>query len=342
MSFSREKREAIRHYLLEKIDAGSPDYVNKAADAFQVSNKTIYRYLKELCEHGILEKKENLYRLKAEEYRHVFQHSTLQSADEDRIYKNDIRQYVQDLPRNVSDIWYYAFTEMMNNAIDHSEARTVYVTVKKTYLHTTISIYDDGIGIFKKIKDHFGYDALEDAVEDLFKGKFTTDPDHHTGEGIFFTSRMMDLFAVVSNGKIFSHDKYSELIADLRDVLISSSTEALPGTYVFMRLSNTSNRVDTEVFDMYADVEGGFSRTQIPLKNIYETWPVSRSQAKRLCRGFDRFREVELDFSDIPKIGQGFAHEIFVVWQKSHPETALIASGTNETVQKMITHVQKP
>ena len=90
---------------------------------------------------------------------------------------------------------------------------------------------------------------------------------------------------------------------------------------------------------MFSDQDGGFTRTQIPIKNIYETYPVSRSQAKRLCYGFDKFREVVLDFAGVKEIGQGFAHEIFVVYQKKHPEIRIIAKNTSPDVQKMINHV---
>ncbi len=40
---------------------------------------------------------------------------------------------------------------------------------------------------------------------------------------------------------------------------------------------------------MFADIDGGFIKTRIPIKNIYETYPVSRSQAKRLCNRFDKY-----------------------------------------------------
>ena len=339
MSFTKEKRNAIQHYLLEKIDAEDPDFIRKASDSFHVTDKTLYRYLHELTAHNILEKSGRHYRLHAEKHSYSLERSDMKNADEDRIYKQYVRDSVSDLPENVRDIWYYAFTEMMNNAIDHSEAKTIRFSVEKSYLSTTVIICDDGIGIFRKIKEYFLYETLDEAVHDLFKGKLTTDPEHHTGEGIFFTSRLLDQFAVISNGKLFTHDKYEELIADLKEPLASSGTDTLPGTFVFMRLSNFSSKSSDEVFEAYEDEDNSFTRTQIPLKNIYESWPVSRSEAKRLCRGFDRFLEVELDFTDIAKIGQGFAHELFVVWQNAHPEVRLIPVGANTAVRKMISHV---
>lgn len=92
---------------------------------------------------------------------------------------------------------------------------------------------------------------------------------------------------------------------------------------------------------MFSDVDGGFTKTRIPIKNIYETYPVSRSQAKRLCHRFDKFQEIVLDFDGIDEIGQAFAHEIFVVFQNNHKDITLVPENTNEDVKKMICHVKQ-
>ena len=47
-----------------------------------------------------------------------------------------------------------------------------------------------------------------------------------------------------------------------------------------------------------------------------------------------------MDFDGITEIGQGFAHEIFVVFQKSHKNTKLIPINVSENVGKMINHVK--
>ena len=91
---------------------------------------------------------------------------------------------------------------------------------------------------------------------------------------------------------------------------------------------------------MFSDKDGGFTKTRIPLKNMFETYPVSRSQAKRLCHRFDTFMEVELDFEGIDEIGQGFAHELFVVFQRNHPNVQLLPLNLSKDVAKMINHVK--
>lgn len=339
MSFTKEKKERIRRYLLEKIDFGYVDVAKRTAEAYKISLTTVYRYLKELEAEHVIYKKDNRYCLAEDFHRYVLHREKNEIRDEDLIYDKYIESAVCDLPNNVKRIWQYAFTEMMNNAIDHSEASEVIITLSKNYLNLKILLMDNGIGIFKKIKEYCHYDSLDDAVQELFKGKLTTDSQNHSGEGIFFTSRSLDSFAAISDGKIFSHDKYFESIRNLKDSTVLKDWEKRKGTVIFMVLSNYSNKSLREVFDTFADVNGGFTKTHIPIKNIYEVDPVSRSQAKRLCNRFDDFQEVELDFKGIEEIGQGFAHEIFVVFQNRHKEIKLIPVNVTEAVQKMINHV---
>lgn len=47
---------------------------------------------------------------------------------------------------------------------------------------------------------------MRQALFELAKGKLTTDPSKHTGEGVFFTSRMFDSFEISANGLQFNHD----------------------------------------------------------------------------------------------------------------------------------------
>ena len=63
---------------------------------------------------------------------------------------------------------------------------------------------------------------------------------------------------------------------------------------------------------------------------------VSRSQAKRLVRGLERFREVVLDFDGVDLVGQGFADEIFRVWARRHPEVRLVPTGMSEPIAFMV------
>lgn len=68
---------------------------------------------------------------------------------------------------------------------------------------------------------------------------------------------------------------------------------------------------------------------------------VSRSQARRVLAGLEKFETIILDFDKVPTIGQGFADEIFRVFQKKHPRKEIVPANTNEAVQFMIDRVEK-
>ena len=67
---------------------------------------------------------------------------------------------------------------------------------------------------------------------------------------------------------------------------------------------------------------------------------MSRSQAKRLVNGLEKFVTVELDFSGIDEIGQGFADELFRVFTNAHPEITLTPVNMCSDVEKMYRHVK--
>ena len=340
MSFKEEKREKIKLYILDKISEGQMDFVSKTAETFETSLNTIYRYLRELEAENIIRKKGKRYILVGNTEVFELKRSKGEIEEEDIIYSQYISKYIKGLADNVERIWQYSFMEIMNNAIEHSMAENVTLIISQNILYTTILIMDNGIGIFKKIKEYYNYDSLDIAVNELFKGKLTTDSKNHSGEGIFFTSRVLDRFAVISDGKVFTHDKYRENLKNLKDLKGLEQYNFEKGTTVHMQLANNSKKNLKEVFDMFADDDGGFTKTRIPIKNFFETYPVSRSQAKRLSNRFEAFQEIELDFEGIDEIGQGFAHELFVVFKRNHEGIKLIPIHTTKDIDRMINHVK--
>ncbi len=67
---------------------------------------------------------------------------------------------------------------------------------------------------------------------------------------------------------------------------------------------------------------------------------ISRSQAKRVAERFEKFSEVELDFSGIDSVGQAFSDELFRVWPLSNSKTNLHILNANEYVLSMFNHVK--
>jgi len=160
----------------------------------------------------------------------------------------------------------------------------------------------------------------------------TTDPAHHTGEGIFFASRVFDSFLIRSGNLSFFHHKYP---LDL----LTERPEGTLGTTVNMWLGNESPRTLKSVFDEFAAPEEyTFSKTIVPVRLAqYEGEKlVSRSQAKRLSMRFERFRHVVLDFAEVVEIGQAFADELFRVFAQAHPQVALTAVNMTHEVERMV------
>ena len=251
---------------------------------------------------------------------------------EDVVWRELGSPIVSDLPENVRDIWHYGITEMVNNAIDHSGADSVHVGISRTALYTTAWVSDRGEGIFLKIQRALGLYDPREAILELAKGKFTTDPVNHTGEGIFFSSKMFDAYDIRSGNLYFRHD------AGELDVL-AEQEKTDGGTLVLMRLGNDSRRTMKEVFDQFSSPdEYTFDRTIVPVRlAIHEGEKlVSRSQAKRLTMRFERFRHVILDFDGVNEIGQAFADEIFRVFQAAHPNIIMVPVHMTAAVKDMV------
>lgn len=339
--FTNEKRESIKLYILEQIDNNNSNIAKLTSEKLQISLNTVYRYIREMISNNIIARdSSSKSKLKLIEKTKLVNYKASDPLEEDRVYINDVEEYIKNFPLNVRTIWEYSFMEMFNNAIDHSEASNIHWYIVQNYLNTTIIIGDNGVGIFEKIKKYYEFTSINDAISELFKGKLTTDKEKHSGEGIFFTSRILDTFCVLSDGKIFTHNSYTDILENLEDIESLKEWNDKPGTEIVMSLSNWTKKNLKEVFDMYSNDDGQFIRTQIPIKNMFENgYPVSRSQAKRLCRRFDCFKEITLDFKDITEIGQGFAHELFVVFKRAHPDIKINIVNESENVRKMINHV---
>ena len=63
---------------------------------------------------------------------------------------------------------------------------------------------------------------------------------------------------------------------------------------------------------------------------------VSRSQARRILSGLEKFNSIMLDFEHVPTVGQAFADEIFRVFKNKHPKIQIDIENTNEAVRFMV------
>ncbi|MBN1793464.1 MAG: DUF4325 domain-containing protein [Candidatus Omnitrophica bacterium] len=239
-----------------------------------------------------------------------------------------------NIAENVNHILHYAFTEMLNNAIEHSRSEKIEVFMKRHKDKIRFEVIDKGIGIFNSIMQKKQLKNEMEAIDELLKGKFSTMPERHTGEGIFFTSKVGDLLIIQGSRKKILFDNL------LNEVFIRDIKNTVGTRVMFVIGLDSMRRID-EVFKKYTDDSFEFSKTAVSVR-LYEMGPdyISRSQARRIMTGIDRFKTVILDFKDIETIGQGFADEVFQVWQSQHPDITIIPQNANENVCFMISRAR--
>jgi anti-sigma regulatory factor (Ser/Thr protein kinase)/DNA-binding MarR family transcriptional regulator len=253
--------------------------------------------------------------------------------EEHRVWEDILRALpeMQGLRPNVRSILEYALTEIVNNAIEHSAGRTVKVDVSLPPDSTSFVVVDDGVGIFRHVQERFELEDEFAAVGELSKGKRTTAPEGHSGEGIFFTSKAVDRFVVDSRGLRW-------IVDNARGDQAVGEAPFREGTRVRWELERDATRTLTDVFDRYTDPDTlRFDRSRLEIR-LFERGGsfVSRSEARRLTSHLEPFREVVLDFAGVNVVGQAFVDELFRVWAPAHPETRLIPINVSPTVDKMI------
>lgn len=335
----RIRGEKVRSFILENVAAHPRQITTLTAQHFGITRQAVNKHMQRLAAERVLVAHG---KTKTQSYvlcpiaESTKTYPLVPGLTEDAVWRQDVAPFLGQLPENVMDIWHYGFTEMFNNAIDHSSGSGIVVDMKKTATAAEIDIHDNGIGIFRKIQEALGLLDVRHSVLELAKGKFTTDPRKHTGEGIFFSSRMFDQFHILSSGAYFSHT-----FGEDEDWVLESSPAS--GTTVFMHLNNHTARTTRRVFSEFqSDEDIGFTKTVVPVRlaQYGDDKLVSRSQAKRMLVRVDRFKTVMLDFSEVSAIGQAFADEIFRVFRGEHPEIELIPINATTDVQDMIVRVE--
>lgn len=332
-------KDSIRWRALALIADKGHGVATHLATEFGLSRQVANGYLQAMLRDGLVEAegstRARTYLLKTlAEADQTFSREGLQ---EDVVWRQMIASQVATLPENVRDIWHYATTEMINNAIDHSGSLEIHVGFRRNALFTDVWVADDGEGIFLKIQREFNLFDPREAILELAKGKLTTAPKQHSGEGIFFTSRLMDEFEIRSGNLHFSRSQRRlDLLAELPDFDI--------GTMVQMRMANDSRTTMKTVFDRFSENDDyTFDKTEVPIRLAQHEGEklVSRSQAKRVAHRFERFRHVVLDFDGVAEIGQAFADELFRVFAAEHPDVRLIPVNTAPAVAQMVSRALK-
>jgi anti-sigma regulatory factor (Ser/Thr protein kinase) len=341
---TESRSHAIEEFVLSLVENESQDVVNKTAEQFGITRQAVGRHLRKLIRSGVIKAEGKTKGRKYELAKLVdksVSFAVVSGAQEDVVWRDNVAPLLANVAENVLDICRYGFTEMVNNVISHSESERFVIRVERDARRVLLTVMDDGVGIFLKVHQALGLNDPREAILELSKGKLTTDPEHHTGEGIFFTSQVFDEFRILSGDLYYSRVNANE------DWLIegeeAKQEEKRPGTMVTMMIHPDSKRTLRQVFDRFSDpATYAFTRTHVPLTLArYEGEElVSRSQARRILLRFERFKEVMLDFKNVKTIGQAFADEVFRVFQSEHPEISIIAVNTTPEIDQMISRAR--
>ena len=330
----------IKDYILREVEKNPSGITAQTMEHFSLSRPAVLHYINQAIAEGLLASEGTT---RARRYRlpYIVRRGfeiALSPDIESAVWRHRVYPHLQ-LPSNVMDICDYGFTEMLNNAIDHSLSAEASILVRQNYACVEFFIIDRGVGIFDKIQKARGLDTPQEALLELSKGKLTTYPAKHAGEGIYFTSRMFDRFIIRSGMLSYERQRESD-----NDWLVEAEGRDgfRKGTMVYMQIPTNATWSTLDIFNKYQDDDLRFRRTHVPITLAREPGQqlVSRSQAKRILARFEQFTEVMLDFKGVEDIGQGFADEIFRIFPQTHPDIPLVTVNTNPVIDRMIAFVK--
>lgn len=336
----------IKELILKKLNRNKEIRVSEITQETGFSRAFVQRFFKELQDEDkiILIGRANKahYILASDKKRiNVHEHNITwdlknQNLKEDIVWGRILKdtQILKSISKNIIKILGYGFTEMLNNAIEHSSGSSIRINFKNNKGRVSFDISDNGVGIFNNIAMKNNLKNITEAIQELIKGKQTTMPEAHSGEGIFFTSKLADRFTIYGSGKKIVFDN------NIKDIFIMDNPKR-KGTRIHFEINLKSSKNLEDIFRAYTDNSFEFTKTNVVVR-LFKTRQdyISRSQARRIVVSLDKFNKITLDFDRVETVGQGFADEIFRIWQQNNPNIKIEIINANENVVFMINHIK--
>jgi len=174
----------IKEFILCSVDEHPYDLVRFTSQFFGVTQQAVSLHLRQLMAAGLIEKigdkRGTTYRRSSASAPPSSSASAPRSSspapprsdfalpviaavpieskkDEHTYWDEYIKDQVHSLKANIFDIVEYGFGEMMNNVIDHAQAKNVTLGFDRNENRIQLTIQDDGIGVFKKIQTIFRF-----------------------------------------------------------------------------------------------------------------------------------------------------------------------------------------
>ncbi len=272
--------------------------------------------------------------------RQVVQRYELAGLEEDLPWSLDFAPHFVLAP-NLLRLVQQAFNELLNNAIGHSGGSHVAVSLRQTANQAQLLVSDNGVGLFERIAQTFSIASPALAMLELSKGKLTSQPERHTGQGLFFTSRLADVFDLHANDAAFQQRAWDERGWHPQRALRHAGTSI----YAAFAL-DTPRTLDgvRRAYSVGADPFGvDFNRTVVPLRLITSTIEglESRAQARRVCARLGEFRRAEIDFGGVASVGHAFADELFRVFGPAQHSLELVPVNMSPAIAALVASVQR-
>ncbi len=269
--------------------------------------------------------------------RQVARSYTLHGLQEDIPWQRDFAPNF-DLPPHVARMIQHGFTELVNNAADHSGGSSVTVSLRQTPSHAQLLVSDDGCGVFDKICSAFDIANAQHAMLELSKGRLTSQPEMHTGRGLFFSSQLADVFDIHANGTAFQRRAWES------GGWQPGRPMPRQGSSIYMSISLDTKRTLDQVLEAWSLDGSGieFDHTTIALSLLAGPGqPLdSRAQARRVAARLPMFKRAEINFDGVVDVGHGFTDELFRVFAKAHQEVELLPTHMTPRIAALVKSAQ--
>lgn len=270
--------------------------------------------------------------------RQVARSYTLHGLQEDLPWQRDFAPNFA-LPRHVERMVRHGFTELLNNAIDHSGGSSVTVSLRQTPSHVQLLVSDDGCGVFDKICSAFDIADAQHAMLELSKGRLTSQPEAHTGRGLFFSSQLADVFDIHANNTAFQRRAW--------EGAGWQPGRPLPrqGSSIYMAIALDTTRTLEQVLEAWSTDGSGiaFDRTTVHLRLLAGPGQAldSRAQARRVAARLPMFRRAEISFEGVDDVGHPFTDELFRVFARARPEVELVPTHMSPRIAALVKSAQQ-
>ena len=263
----------IRKFILDNLSEHQKDIVRASIRKFGISRQGILRHLNSLIHDG----KVAVHGKTKDRYYEII--PTIDFSKlipiSDSINENDIGvkyifPYLNQLPKNITTICEYGFSNAFNNILSHSNAHHATIGFKQTSQLIQITIQDDGIGCFENIKDvqavidlgcganGFSYSYLKEVFGKInylgveASGQLVDNMNKYFLENGFGNAKVvcMDLFRRMQIFNLITKSKSPKVILMLQVIDAMESVSKNSSKEFLLKLKDILNRRDFIIITM--------------------------------------------------------------------------------------------